>query len=47
VPCGVPTPVTSLAALGINPDMAWVDAALRKSFEGIFGAVSAKACQVP
>jgi len=43
VPCGVPTPVTSLAALGIDPDMTRVDAALRESFEDIFGVVSANA----
>ena len=38
VPCGLHgTPVTSLEALGAETDMARVDAALRKSFEQVFG----------
>ena len=43
VPCGVRNPrfgVTSLAALGIPATMADVDAALRRSFETVFGAVT-------
>lgn len=39
VPCGLPgTEVTSLAKLGAETDMARVDAALRASFEEVFGA---------
>ena len=38
VPCGLKdTPVTSLAALGVQTDMARVDAALRETFGEIFG----------
>ena len=47
VPCGLNAPVTSLAALGVNAGMLRVDAALRWSFEEIFGAVSANACREP
>jgi lipoyl(octanoyl) transferase len=37
VPCGLKdTPVTSLAALGVEPDMAKVDKALREGFAEIF-----------
>jgi lipoyl(octanoyl) transferase len=45
VPCGLTSPVTSLAALGIDTDMQRVDAALRTTFEEIFGTVSANACR--
>ena len=45
VPCGLPSPVTSLAALGLNTDMQRVDAALRSVFEETFGAVSANSCR--
>jgi lipoyl(octanoyl) transferase len=39
IPCGLAdTPVTSLAALGIDADMGSVDAALRNAFEEVFGA---------
>jgi lipoyl(octanoyl) transferase len=43
VPCGLAAPVTSLAALGAEINMGRVDAALRESFEQVFGrkAVSA------
>jgi lipoyl(octanoyl) transferase len=41
VPCGLTTPVTSLAALGIDADMDSVDAALRESFEETIGGLSA------
>ncbi len=38
VPCGIAEHgVTSLAALGVEADMDAVDAALRESFEGVFG----------
>ena len=38
VPCGlVDTPITSLAALGAETDMAQVDAALRQAFTKVFG----------
>jgi lipoyl(octanoyl) transferase len=41
VPCGLKdTPVTSLAALGVDTDMDKVDAALRGSFQGVFGEAS-------
>ena len=37
VPCGLKdTPVTSLAALGVETDMARVDAALRETFDEVF-----------
>jgi lipoyl(octanoyl) transferase len=45
VPCGLTSPVTSLAALGVDADMHRVDAALRASFEEVFGALSANACR--
>ena len=45
VPCGLTSPVTSLAALGVDPDMQRVDAALRASFGEIFGPVSANSCR--
>lgn len=45
VPCGLTSPVTSLAALGTDTDMQRVDAALRSAFEEIFGAVSANSCR--
>ena len=45
VPCGLTSPVTSLAALGADTDMQRVDAALRSAFEEIFGAVSANSCR--
>jgi lipoyl(octanoyl) transferase len=45
VPCGLTSPITSLAALGADADMQQVDAALRASFEEIFGAVSANSCR--
>jgi lipoyl(octanoyl) transferase len=39
VPCGLKdTPITSLAALGRETDMANVDRALRAAFEDVFGA---------
>ncbi len=42
VPCGLHgTPVTSLAALGVETDMARVDAALREGFERVFGPIAA------
>ena len=47
VPCGLYTPATSLAALGIDADMQRVDRALQSAFEEIFGAVSANSCQAP
>jgi len=45
VPCGLTSPVTSLAALGADADMQRADAALRASFEEVFGALSANACR--
>ena len=45
VPCGLTSPVTSLAALGVDTDMQRVDAALRSAFEEVFGVVSANACR--
>jgi lipoyl(octanoyl) transferase len=45
VPCGLNSPVTSLAALGVNADMQRVDTALRSAFEEVFGAVSANVCR--
>jgi len=47
VPCGLASPITSLAALGINADMNQVDAALRESFDEIFRALSTNSCQAP
>jgi lipoyl(octanoyl) transferase len=41
VPCGLASPVTSLAALGIDADMPRVDAALRSAFEETFQPLSA------
>jgi lipoyl(octanoyl) transferase len=43
VPCGLTRPVTSLAALGADTDMAKVDAALRAAFEEIFGVTTISA----
>ena len=40
VPCGLASPVTSLAALGAETNMARVDAALRASFNAVFGATT-------
>lgn len=37
VPCGLSTPVTSLAVLGAETDMTLVDQALRAAFEEAFG----------
>ena len=45
VPCGLTSPVTSLAALGVDPDMRRVDAALHSAFEEVFGSVSANSCR--
>ena len=45
VPCGLTTPVTSLAALRADTDMERVDAALRGAFGEMFGAVSASSCR--
>jgi lipoyl(octanoyl) transferase len=45
VPCGLTSPVTSLAALGIDADMQRVDVALRSAFEETFSAVSASPCR--
>jgi lipoyl(octanoyl) transferase len=48
VPCGLSSPVTSLAALGAETDMDAIDAALRAAFEQVFGAVSGpSSCQSP
>ena len=47
VPCGLNTPATSLAALGIDADMQRVDRALQSAFEEVFGAVSANSCRAP
>ena len=47
VPCGLTSPVTSLAALGINADMPRVDAALRSAFEETFGPLSANWSRAP
>jgi lipoyl(octanoyl) transferase len=43
VPCGLPTPVTSLAALGAETDMDLVDQALRAAFEDVFAAAAISA----
>lgn len=40
IPCGLASPVTSLAALGVEANMVQVDAALRASFTPVFGATS-------
>jgi lipoyl(octanoyl) transferase len=48
VPCGVADPrygVTSLADLGVEASMPEVDAALRREFEGVFGATADTAGQ--
>jgi lipoyl(octanoyl) transferase len=45
IPCGLTSPVTSLAALRADTDMQRVDAALRVAFQEVFGAVSANACR--
>ena len=45
VPCGLTSPVTSLAALGADINMDRVDIALRSAFEEVFGALSANACR--
>jgi lipoyl(octanoyl) transferase len=48
VPCGVSEHgVTSLADLGISASMADVDAALRRAFEGIFGATELTRLEKP
>jgi len=41
VPCGLKSPVTSLAVLGIDTNMPRVDAALRSAFEETFQPLSA------
>jgi len=42
VPCGISEHgVTSLAALGVRATMADVDAALRASWDGVFGPAGA------
>jgi lipoyl(octanoyl) transferase len=38
IPCGLDTPVTSLAALGITPRMEEVDTVLREGFADTFGS---------
>ena len=47
VPCGLTSPVTSLAALGIDTDMQRVDAALRSAFEETLGPLSANWSRAP
>ena len=47
VPCGLTSPVTSLAALGINADMPRVDAALRSAFEETLEPLSANWSRAP
>ncbi len=49
VPCGLTSPVTSLAALGIGADMETVDQALRAAFEEVFArtAISASWSRAP
>jgi lipoyl(octanoyl) transferase len=48
VACGLKdTPVTSLAALGVETDMERVDAALRAAFQPVFGRTSLTALAVP
>jgi lipoyl(octanoyl) transferase len=47
VPCGLSTPATSLAALGVDADMQRVDRALQSAFEEVFGAISANSCRAP
>jgi lipoyl(octanoyl) transferase len=47
VPCGLASPVTSLAALGIDADMPRVDAALRSAFEETFQPLSANWSRAP
>jgi lipoyl(octanoyl) transferase len=43
LPCGLSSPVTSLAALGVKTDMTVVDQALRDSFVEIFGGETVSA----
>jgi lipoyl(octanoyl) transferase len=49
VPCGLTSPVTSLAALGAETNMDRMDAALRAAFKEIFGAkaISANSSRSP
>ena len=47
VPCGLNTPVTSLAALGSDADMPRVDAALRSAFEETLRPLSANLSRAP
>jgi lipoyl(octanoyl) transferase len=48
VPCGLKdTPVTSLAALGVETDMNRVDAALRAAFQPVFDRTSLTASAAP
>ncbi|HSB59599.1 MAG TPA: lipoyl(octanoyl) transferase LipB [Methyloceanibacter sp.] len=47
VPCGLTSPVTSLAALGLPADMPRVDAALRSAFEETFQPLSANWSRAP
>jgi len=47
IPCGLTSPVTSLAALGAETDMDRVDRALRATFEQAFGASSLNPSQAP
>jgi lipoyl(octanoyl) transferase len=49
MPCGLASPVTSLAALGAETDMTVVDQALRETFQQVFGreTVSANSSQAP
>lgn len=43
LPCGLSSPVTSLAALGVKTDMTVVDQALRDSFVEVFGGETVSA----
>ena len=45
VPCGLRSPVTSLATLGVDAGIDRVDAALLASFEATIGAISANSCR--
>jgi lipoyl(octanoyl) transferase len=49
MPCGLASPVTSLAALVAETDMTVVDQALREAFQQVFGreTVSANSSQAP